>query len=121
MSAVYLLALPATVFFAIGLVQGIRKALRGKEWDTRVTWAFLVMTLYSIFSLFLYGTMKVPVYGQGKAFYFLAAMAPITVFGALGFGVVRGWLSSSRFIVLRALFYGWLGTLFASIYLSFAG
>ena len=70
---------------------------------------------------FLYGTLKVPVYGQAKAFCFLAAMAPIPVFGALGLGVVGDWLASSRFMVMRALFYGWLGTLFASIYLSFAG
>jgi hypothetical protein len=121
MSAVYLLALPATGSFAIGLVQGIRMAFREKEWDSRVTWAFLVMNLYAIFIFFLYGTLKVPVYGQAKAFYFLAIMAPITVFWALGFGVVRDWLASSHFIVMRALFYGWLGTLFASIYLSFAG
>ncbi|KPK92235.1 MAG: hypothetical protein AMJ94_05490 [Deltaproteobacteria bacterium SM23_61] len=121
MSVVYLLALPATGFLLIGLVQGIRLAFRGKEWNSRVSWAFFVITLYAIFAFFLYGTLKVPVYGQAKAFYLLSAMAPITVFGALGLGVVRDWLASPRLMVVRALFYGWLGTLFTSIYLSFAG
>jgi len=121
MSLVYLLALPATGVLAIGLVQGLRLAFRGKEWDSRVTWAFLGMTLYAVFIFFLYSTIKVPVYGQAKAFYFLAAMAPITTFGALGFGVVRDWLASPRLTVVRVLFYGWVGTLLTSIYLSFAG
>ncbi len=121
MSAVYLLALPAVGFWAIGLIQGIRKAFREREWNSRVTWAFLTMTLYAIFIFFLYGTLRVPVYGQAKAFYFLAAMAPIAALGALGFGIVRDWLAPSRFITLRALFYGWLGTLFTFINLSFAG
>jgi hypothetical protein len=121
MSAVYLLALPATGFFIMGLVKGITIPFRAKEGDSGITWAFLLLILYVLGIFFIYGTLKVPVYGQAKSFYFLAAMAPITVFGALGFGVVRDWLASSHLIVVRALFYGWLGTLFTSIFLSFAG
>jgi hypothetical protein len=121
MSLVYLLALPAVGLLAVGLVQGIRLAFRGREWNSRVIWAFLVISVYAVFVFFLYGTLKVPVYGQAKAFYFLGIMAPLTVFWAEGFGTARDWLASSRFIALRALFYGWLGTLLASIYLSFAG
>jgi hypothetical protein len=81
----------------------------------------LIISLYSVALFILFSTLKIPIYGQAKAFYCLAAMAPITVFGALGFGVVRDWLASSRLIVMRALFYGWLGTLLTSIYLSFTG
>jgi hypothetical protein len=120
MSAVYLLALPAVGLLTVGLVQGIRMAFRGKEWNSRVTWAFLILTVFAVFIFFFYGTLKVPVYGQAKAFYLLGIMSPISVLWALGFGVIKDWLASSRFIVLRALFYGWLGTLLASIYLSFA-
>jgi hypothetical protein len=121
MSGVYLLALPAVGLLTVGLIQGIRLAFRGKEWESRSTWAFLLVTLYAVFIFLFYGTLKVPVYGQAKAFYFLGIMGPLTVFWALGFGVIKDWLTSSRLIVLQALFYGWLGTLFAYIYLSFAG
>ncbi len=121
MSAVYLFALPATGIFLIGLLKAVQMALRDEDPNSKLTMAFLLVSFYSVALFIFSSTLKVPIYGQAKAFYFLAAMAPITVFGVLGFGVVRGWLAPSRFTVLRALFYGWLGTLLSSIYLSFGG
>ena len=121
MSAVYLLALPAAGIFLVGLLKAVQMALKDKDPSSKLIMAFLIISFYSVALFILFSTLKVPIYGQAKAFYFLAAMAPITVFGALGFGVVRDWLASSHLIVVRALFYGWLGTLITFIYLSFAG
>lgn len=121
MSAVYLLALPAAGIFLLGLLKAVQMALKDKDPSSKLIMAFLIISFYSVALFILFSTFKVPIYGQAKAFYCLAAMAPITVFGGLGFGVVGGWLASSRLIVVRALFYGWLGTLLTSIYLSFAG
>jgi len=121
MSAVYLLALPAAGIFLVGLLKAVQMAFKGKDPGSRLIMAFLIISLYSVGLFILFSTLKVPIYGQAKAFYCLAAMAPITVFGSLGLGVVGNWLGSSRLIVVRALFYGWLGTLLTSIYLSFAG
>ena len=121
MSAVYLLALPAAGIFLVGLLKAVQMAFKGKDPGSRLIMAFLIISLYSVGLFILFSTLKVPIYGQAKAFYCLAAMAPITVFGSLGLGVVGDWLGSSRLIVVRALFYGWLGTLLTSIYLSFTG
>jgi hypothetical protein len=121
MSAVYLFALPATGVFLIGFLKAVHMVLKDKDPSSKLIMAFLITSFYSVAIFIWFSTLKVPIYGQAKAFYCLAAMGPISVFGALGFGVVRDWLVPSRFIVLRALFYGWLGTLITSIYLSFAG
>jgi hypothetical protein len=121
MSAVYLFALPATGIFLIGFLKAIRTALKDKDPNFKLIMAFLIISFYSVALFIFFSTLKVPIYGQAKAFYCLAAMGPISVFGVLGLGVVRDWLASSRLMVVRALFYGWLGTLITSIYLSFAG
>ena len=121
MSAVYLLALPAVGILVIGFMKAVQMSFREKESGSRLIMAFLIISVYSFGFFLLFSTLRVPVYGQAKAFYCLAAMGPISVFFALGLGRVNDWLSSSRLIVIRALFYGWLGTLSTSICLSFAG
>jgi hypothetical protein len=121
MSAVYLFALPATGIFLLGLLKAVQMALKNTDPNSKLIIAFLIISFYSVALFIWLSTLKVPIYGQAKAFYCLAAMGPISVFGALGFGVVREWLMPSRYIALRALFYGWLGTLLTFIYLSYAG
>jgi hypothetical protein len=121
MSAVYLLALPATGIFLIGLFRAVQMALKDKEPASRLIMAFLMISLYSVGFFILFSTLRVPIYGQAKAFYCLAAIGPLSVFFALGLGMVNDWLSSSRLLAARAIFYGWFCSLLTSIYLSFAG
>ena len=119
MSAVYILALPATGIFCIGLFKAVQRALRDKEASSRLIIVFLIISLYSVGFFILFGTLKVPIYSQAKAFYGLSAMGPISVIFALGLGAVHNWLASPRLLVGRAIFYGWFGTLISVIYLSF--
>jgi hypothetical protein len=119
MSAVYLLALPATGIFFVGLLKAVQMALKDKDPSSRLIMAFLIISLYSFGLFILFSTLKVPVYGQAKAFYCLAAIGPISVFFTLGLGMVNDWLSSSRLWAGRAVFYGWFGTLISLICLSF--
>jgi len=119
MSAVYLLALPAMGILVLGFIKAVQMSFREKELNSRLMMAFLIISVYS-FGFFLgFSTLRVPVYGQAKAFYCLAAMGPISVFFALGLDRVNDWLSPSRLLAVRAVFYGWFGTLIAAICLSF--
>jgi hypothetical protein len=119
MSIVYLLALPASLFFVLGLLRSVWMVIRGKTLETKITLAISTLLLYTIGLMVLYSTLKVPIYGQAKAFYCLSAIAPISIIFALGLGMVNDWLASSRLRVVRAVFYGWFGTLVSMIYLSF--
>lgn len=119
MSAVYLLALPAAGIFLIGLLRAVQIALKDKEANSRLIMAFLTISLYSVGLFILLSTLRVPVYGQAKAFYCLSAIGPISVIFALGFGIVNDWLALPRLLACRAIFYGWFGTLIGIIFLSF--
>lgn len=119
MSIVYLLAIPATVIFVLGLFRTIKMAFRERELGCRIIMSFLLLSLYAVGLFILYSTLKIPIYSQAKAFYGLSAMGPVSVIFALGLGVIHNWLKSPRLLVGRALLYGWFGTLMAVIYLSF--
>jgi hypothetical protein len=121
MSAVYLLALPAAGIFLLGLFKAIQMALKDRDSSSRLIIAFLIISFYSVGLFILFSTLKVPIYGQAKAFYGLAAIGPISVLFALGLDRVNDWLFSSRLLAVRAVFYGWFGTLIAAIALSFGG
>ncbi len=120
MSTVYLLALPAVGIFILGLIRALQKAFQDPKVQDRMEMAFLILILYFLGLFVLYGTMRIPIYSQPKAFYALAGMGPICVIFSLGLGTLHEWLSSPRLSAVRAIFYGWLGTLTAAIYLSFA-
>jgi hypothetical protein len=119
MSIVYLLALPASLLFVFGLLRSVCLVIRGKDLETTITLAILNLLLCAM-GLMLYSTMKVPIYGQSKAFYCLSAIGPISVIFALGLGMVNDWLASPRLWGVRAIFHGWLGTLISMTYLSFS-
>jgi len=119
MSIVYLLALPANLFFVLGLLRSVWMVMRRKDLESNITLAISILLLYAIGLMILYGTLKVPVYGQAKAFYCLSAIGPISIIFAYGLGAVNDWLASPRLWVVRAVFYSWLGTFISMIYLSF--
>ena len=121
MSIVYLLAIPATVIFVLGLSRTIKMAFREKELGCRIIMSFLLLSLYAVGLFILYSTLKIPIYGQAKAFYGLSVIGPISVIFALGWGMINNWLASPRLLAVRAIFYGSLGTLISVVYLSFAG
>jgi hypothetical protein len=119
MSAVYLFALPATGIFLMGFIKGVQMVLKDKDPSSRLIMAFLIISFCSVALFISFSTLKVPIYGQARAFYCLAAIGPISVFFVHGLGVVNEWLSSSRLAAGRGVFYGWLGTLVCLIGLSF--
>lgn len=121
MSIVYLLAIPATLIFVLGLFRTIKMAIRERELGCRIIMSFLLLSLYAVGLFILYSTLKIPIYGQAKAFYGLSIIGPISVIFALGLGMVNDWLAPPRLMAVRAIFYGSLGTLISVVYLSFAG
>jgi len=119
MSIVYLLALPASLLFALGLLRSIGMVIRRKDLESNTPLTISILLPYAIGLMILYSTLKVPIYGQAKASYCLSAIGPISVIFGLGLGMVNDWLASPRFWAGRAVFYGWLGTFVSMIYLSF--
>ena len=89
MSIVYLLAIPATVIFVLGLFRTIKMAFREKELGCRIIMSFLLLSLYAVGLFILYSTLKIPIYGQAKAFYGLSVIGPVSVIFALGLGAVH--------------------------------
>jgi hypothetical protein len=118
MSTVYLLALPATGIFFIGLLRAIQMVLKKREPTSRLITAFLLISLYSICLFILFSTLGVPIYSQAKAFYCLSVMGPMSVIFALGLGTIHDWVACPRYLG-RACLYGWIASLVSMIFLSF--
>jgi len=121
MAAGYWLAVPATALLALGAVRGLRLALRDPDGGRRAAHSFLLTLSYTLLLSVLYMTLRQPDYGQAKAFYALAAIAPLSIFFALGCGAVDAWLEERGASWARALLYGWLGAFCAALLLSYAG
>lgn len=66
-------------------------------------------------------TLRQQDYGQAKAFYGMAGIAPLSVFFALGTGGADRWLEARGATWARGLLYAWLGTFAGTVALSFAG
>ncbi|MBW1686778.1 MAG: glycosyltransferase family 39 protein [Deltaproteobacteria bacterium] len=121
MAAGYWLALPATAFLALGAARSLRLAFRDPDAGHRAAHSFLLTLAYTLLLSVLYMTLRQPDYGQAKAFYALAAIAPLSVFFALGCGAADAWLEARGASWARALLYGWLGTFSTVLLLSYAG
>ncbi len=117
----YLLALPATLLLALGVARALRLAFRDADAGRRAAWSFLLTLAWALLVSVLFMTLRQQDYGQSKAFYGLAVMAPLSVFFALGCGALDDWLAAPGRGAPRALFYGWLGSFAGVLLLSFAG
>jgi hypothetical protein len=119
MSITYLWALPAGGVFMVGLFRNLQAVWKGPDGVSWGETAFLLLVLYGLGIFLWYSTLKVPIYSQAKAFYALSAMGPLTWIFASGLGTVRDWLKAPNLWPVRALLFGWLGTLFILVGLSF--
>lgn len=121
MATAYWLALPATALLALGGVRSLRLALRERDPGLRAAHSFLLTLAWALLVSVLYMTLRQQDYGQAKAFYAMAAIAPLSVFFALGTGGVDRWLEQRGATWARALLYAWLGTFAGVVIQSFAG
>ncbi|HNV87052.1 MAG TPA: hypothetical protein PKL97_08860, partial [Candidatus Omnitrophota bacterium] len=70
----------------------------------------------------VYYSLKLPSCTTVKAFFGLCLTGPAAVLFALGFGAADGLLAKTRWLLpLRAVLYGWLGTLMIVSIRAFLG
>jgi 4-amino-4-deoxy-L-arabinose transferase-like glycosyltransferase len=117
----YLLALPAMLVAMVGFVRCVANSLRGDDLPARALRAFHTTVGFGIGFSVLYMTLRLPFWGQSKAFYGLCALVPLSLVAGEGLGWLRDWLDAPRWQWLRLLFWGWLGALSGVIVLSFLG
>ncbi len=99
MAAGYLLALVPTILILAGLGRAIWKFIRQREEE----WFLLLGTAFGTLAALVYMMLKVPNYGEAKAFYGLIALLPLCAFAALGWELLsRGakWLGAVVGILL---------------------
>ena len=116
MSMGYLLALPATALVLFGAARCVRLGFRDADARRRAALCFLATCAWAIGVAILYMTVRLPFFGQAKAFYGLSMGAPLALFFALGGARLDAALAGARGLPARAVFYGWL-FLFASVLL----
>jgi hypothetical protein len=114
MSAVYLLAIPATVVIIIGMVCAIGNMIR----TVSKIWLLILGSIFTIAYSIVYMNLQVPYYGQAKAFFGLGAILPISLIFALGFDYIDNLLRGKKLFILRMVLYGWFGALILTIFLS---
>jgi len=115
MSAVYLLSIPAALAIIIGIVCAAVHIIKTAD----KIWLLFLGSLYTIACSMIYITLLVPNYGQGKAFYALGTILPISLVFASGFDYIDRLLKNKKLSILRMALYGWLGTLIVAILLAF--
>ncbi len=120
MATGYWLALPVTALLAAGAVRSLRLALRSPDASQRAVHSFLLTLAWALLVSVLHMTLRQQDYGQAKAFYAMAGIAPLSVFFALGTGSADRWLEARGATWARALLYGWLGTFAGVVAFSFA-
>jgi hypothetical protein len=117
----YWLAFPATVLVLLGFGRALLIAFRDPDLHRRFAMALVTTALYVIAFALLYVTFQLPYYAQAKAFYALSVVLPLSIAAALGLSLVPEHFAGPRFLAVRALYYGWLGTLAGVLVLSFLG
>jgi len=120
MSAGYLLALPATAIGLLGFALAVGRALGDPDRGRRCAFTLLTALTYAIGLLFLTLALQYPYWSGPRATYQLCLVVPAAIFAALGLSAVDRRLASPRWMPLRAVFYGWYGTLVMALLLSFA-
>lgn len=85
MAAGFILALVPSVFVATGAITAVKNFL---QQPTRI-WLLLIGLPLATLSALVYMNIKVPTYGEAKAFYGLIALLPLCALGALGYAAGR--------------------------------
>lgn len=108
MAAGYGLAFPATLLLGLGGLRSARTAFRDADPRVRAVHSFLLTLAWVLLVSVLTMTLRQQDYGMAKAFYGLAAMAPLCVFFGMGAAAADRWLETRLGIAGRALFFAWL-------------
>jgi tetratricopeptide (TPR) repeat protein len=108
----YLLALVPTLMLLCGAVAAIRRFLAKPSSDQFVPLAFFGAVAFGL----LFMSLKVPVYGQVKAFYGLGALLTLCLFGAMGWEVLTRGRKSLQF-ALGTVLIVWAMNSFASMWI----
>ena len=108
----YLLALVPTAMLLCGAVAAIRRFLAKPSSDQFVPLAFFGAVAFGL----LFMSLKVPVYGQVKAFYGLGALLTLCLFGAMGWEVLTRGRKSLQF-ALGTVLIVWAMNSFASMWI----
>jgi hypothetical protein len=119
MSLGYLLALPATVLLLFGALRSAWLGLNDGDPRRRAALSFLVTSAFTLGFSILAMTIQLPFFAQAKAFYGLAMGAPLALFFAMGAVRVDDALRQTRWVLLRAIFYGYLFLTASVFYLSY--
>jgi hypothetical protein len=119
MSAVYLLALPATGVLGVGLGVCAARSLAGRDLGRRLALTLLLLLIFGSGLMTLLITLRYPHYVFPKAFYALVATVPLALLFAAGMSWLHDRVSEGWGRPGRALLYGYAGTLTASIVLAF--
>jgi hypothetical protein len=117
----YWLALPATALLILGFGRGLRFCVRADGLDRRVAMSLLMAFLFALSFALLAITLRLPYYAQAKAFYTLSGVLPLALVAGLGLAWIPERLTAPRWLPLRVLYSGWLGTLACVIVMSFLG
>jgi tetratricopeptide (TPR) repeat protein len=114
-SAVYILSLLATMVIIFGTAQAVREAIFRAD----KTWLLILGLLYVAVWSIAYISLRIPYYGQSKAFYSLYVVMPVALTFAFGFDGLDKWLKSKNMLLVRTILYGWFGTLVLAIFFSY--
>jgi hypothetical protein len=121
MTVGYALALPATLLLIVGFGRGLRYCVREEAAERRIAMSLLLAVLAALSYALLAITLRLPYYAQAKAFYALSGILPLSLVAGLGLAWIPERFSAPRWLPLRVLYWGWLGTLGAVILISFLG
>jgi tetratricopeptide (TPR) repeat protein len=113
-SAVYLLAIPATLAIIIGAVCAISNVIR----KANKIWLLMLGSVFVLVCSIVYINLQIAYYSAAKAFYGLGAILPISLIFSFGFDSLNNWLRDKKLSFLRVVLYGWFGTLILAILLS---
>jgi hypothetical protein len=121
MSLTYWMAFPATVLMFVGFFRTARDARREPNPRRRLALTMIVTLLFCMAYSLFFINFRLPFYAQAKAFYVLAALVPLSLVGASGLAWIPERLVDPRLVPIRAVYFGWLGTLGCVIIASFIG
>ncbi len=121
MAAVFLLALPATGFVAMGWIRAGVGALRDASLGRRLALSLLVGLPPLLIASLVNINLHYPFWSFGKAFYALFLTPTLALFGVLGFDALDRVLARRAGSALRSLPWGWAVAFLGSIALSYGG
>jgi hypothetical protein len=121
MAASFLLAVPATLFVAVGWIAAARAAIRDSDLGRRLAFSLLV-TLPPLFVASIASvSLRYPFWSVSKSFYALALAPTLAVLGVLGFAAFHRSLAARMPLVIQAIPHAWAAAFFGSIVWSYTG